>query len=302
MSDYIDSKIIPSMGSDFVVIKDKDYDKREDIPGGLFGHTVIIKSNGIEVNNQECDMEFSVPFDCDFTPNEATIKIYNLSDVSAERFKRNELITITAGYKEDVGIVFSGYISKIRTKVSGVERITTINAIDGDSLDDRDLQEATFAKGSTSAGILKALLEVTGLPVAIFSCKNIVTYKNAVKVDGSLIDLIEKYANECKTNVYISRGKIYVNDIRESGTDVLVTANVGGGLISEPEEFEEVIKKDDYKDTLYGYKLDLLLYHQIEAGARITLDSINGSGAYVVRKGEHKYDGFDLKTYVEVIK
>lgn len=302
ISQYIENSQKNNIGySDFVTQEDVKVTPVE-TPSGLFRHSITIESNGIKVNNSECDLEFSVPFDCDIVPNECTIKIYNLSNTSAERFKRNEKITITAGYGDDVGIVFSGYISRIRTKISGVDRITTVNAIDSSSLDEREVQEVSFAKGSTSAGILKALLNVTGLPIAIFSCKNIVTYKNAVKVDGSLIDLIEKYAKECKTDVYISKGQIYVNDIRESGSTVSITADVEGGLVSEPEEFEEKVDDDGYKDTITGYKLDLLLYHQIHAGARITLNSINGSGTYVVRKGEHSYDGSKMITSVEVIK
>ena len=94
--------------------------------GGLYSHTVIIQTGDVTIDNEELDCEFDIPFDDDTEANEAEIIVYNLSDLTIQNIKKDSPITVTAGYGDDTGIIFSGLISKARSYYSDEDRVTEI--------------------------------------------------------------------------------------------------------------------------------------------------------------------------------
>lgn len=270
-------------------------------PNGLFGHTVIVKSGNITLNNKDIDLEFTCPFDCDLEANEAEITIYNLTKNTISALKYNQVITITAGYGNDTGIVFSGRISKVKTGYDGVEKRTVIYALDDQNLKDKELEEISYGAGTSSAYILKDLVKRLGLPIAVFKTRCEYSNEDSDKVDGSLIEIIGNYASQCGVNVYIQKGKVYVHDIRTASQDINFTINENTGLIGSPEEFEEEVQEESHTEIIRGYNVEMLLQHRIQAGVKVKLVSREVSGYYTVRKGEHIYNGTDMITFLEVI-
>lgn len=274
------------------------------VPDGLYGQKVIVKiGDNISLDGSTIDMEFTVPFDCDVEPNEAEVVIYNLSKTTLSQIKSNLKITIEAGYGKDTGIIFSGYISEFNTNRDGVDKKTTIYALDDQSLTDRELQEKSYAANVKSSYILKDLLNSTGLPFAVFNPAGDYVNKDAVKVDGSLIDAVKKYAEECGSAAYIQKSKIYVHDIRTASKDINFTISADTGMIGSPEEFTEESTSADEKTTktIKGYKIEMLLQYRIQCGVKVKLESIDASGTFSVRSGEHRYTGTELTTEMEVI-
>lgn len=274
-------------------------------PNGLFKQVVKIAiGDSVKLDGETLDFEFSVPFDCDVEPNEAEVIIYNLSKTTIAQIKRNSKITIEAGYKNDTGIIFTGYISKVSTKKDGVDKKTTIYALDDQSLTDRELQEKSYAANVKSSYILKDILATTKLPFAIFSPAADYVNKDAVKVDGSVIEAVKKYAEDCQSAAYVQKGKLYVLDIRKASKDINFTICVETGMISSPEEFTEEANtsdKDKKAQTIKGYKVEMLLQHRIQSGVKVRIESTDVSGVYSVRSGEHKYTGTELTTSIECI-
>ena len=86
-------------------------------PNGIFGSKVFIKCNGVTISSDDLDVEFTVPFDDDLEPNEAKITIYNLSDDTINRFEKDKEISIEAGYGDDTGVIFRGYVSNKKTSI-----------------------------------------------------------------------------------------------------------------------------------------------------------------------------------------
>lgn len=268
--------------------------------GGLYSHTVIIQTGDVTIDNEELDCEFDIPFDDDTEANEAEIIVYNLSDLTIQNIKKDSLITVTAGYGDDTGIIFSGLISKARSYYSDEDRVTEIHAIDQANLKERDLQNISYAGGTPASRILQDLVGMVGLPVAVFAPKRDYVYKDKATIDGGLMENIRKYAGVCGVSAYICKGQIYVRHILDGdGLDFTLSADTGLLSLSE---FEEEQTAEDFKDTVQGYEITMLLQHRVTTASLINLQARNVSGAFRVREGSHTFDGTDFLTKVKAIE
>lgn len=266
---------------------------------GLYGQRVRIKVNGVTFKNELLDIQFTVPFDDDAEANEAEIIIYNLTKNTREKLKKDEKITIEAGYGKDTGLIFSGYITKRKTKHDGVDIVTTIYAIDSRALKDRKIKSKSYKKGVKASTILKDLIAMIKMPVGAFHIKRDYSYKDSVTVEGELMESVKKYAQVCGVSTYVNKGKIYVRSLKE-GDNIKFTVQPSTGLLSV-EEFEEEVTAEKYKDKIKGYKLSMLLQHRITTASIIKLHSQDVKGTFRVRSGEHTFDGTDMLTEIEVI-
>ena len=269
-------------------------------PKGLYGHTVIIQTGDVTIRNEELDCEFDIPFDDDTEADEAEITVYNLSDTTIQNIRTGEQITVTAGYGDDTGIIFSGVISKSKTFYSGLDRVTEIHAIDNNQLKEREIESISYAQGTPASRILKDLVGRIGLPVAVFSLNRDHVYKDKATVEGGLMDNIRNYAKVCGVSAYICKGQIYVRHIL-NGDGLEFTLSVDTGLL-ELSEFEEEITAEDFTDTIRGYELTMLLQHRVTTASLIKVSAKNVSGIFRVREGSHTYDGTNFLTKVKAIE
>lgn len=270
-------------------------------PEGMFGRVAIVQIGEVKLNSEVLDIEFEVPFDDDTEANEAEITLYNLSKKTRGEIVYNKPVTITAGYQNDTGVIFTGFVSKVVTKVEGVDRITTVYAIDDEDLKERDLpKELEYAENTKASFILNELLSMLKLPVAVFQIRRDWTYEDKVNVSGGLMDNIRKYAEVCGISVYINKGKIYARHISE-GDDIQFTVQASTGLLNSPEEFQEEITAEDYHDVVTGFKMKSILQHRITTGAVVTVRSANVSGKFRVRSGKHIFNESESITEMEVI-
>lgn len=267
---------------------------------GLFGYKIIINTDVINISSESLDVEFVVPFDDDMEANEAEIVIYNLSQDTISQFKRDDKITITAGYTDDVGIIFEGRISKIKTKRMNTDKQTLIYAIDCQSLGERNIENIAYKKGTSASYILKDLIGKSNMPLESFEIKRDHVFTDDVTIDGGLMDNIKKYSQICGVSSYINKGKVYVRHIKD-GDNLSFIVSAETGLIGCPEEFEEEISSEDYKDAITGYNITMLLQHRITTGSIIDLDAEYAKGNFRVRSGSHSFNGTDFITEMSVI-
>ena len=271
-----------------------------DKPEGQFGRVVKIQTGDITLTN-ELDIEFTVPFDDDAEANEAEIVAYNLSNNTIGGIKANAEISITAGYEQDTGVIFSGVISSVKTRWSGQDKVTTIKAIDDLSLKEKDIDSISFKKGVKASYILKTLIGKLGLPIAAFTIKRDHTYTKATTVSGGLMSRIKKYAEVCGVSVYINKQKVYVRPITD-GDALDFTVSEETGLVGNPEEFTEEVSDKDYTETIHGVKFKMLLEHRITTAVKVRLKSRDFSGEYRVREGSHTCNESDFYTEITAIE
>lgn len=267
-------------------------------PDGVFGSVAIIKSGNVTINSKDLDLEFNIPFDDDMEPNEAEIIIYNLSSTTINNLKKGAKITVEAGYEGDTGVVFAGYISTKNTKRDGSEKATTLKCLDDTSK--KTLKELTFSGGTKASYILKTLINKTGIPIAVFKMRRDHTYKDETKIDGSLFENIKKFADVCGVSVYVNKGKIYARHIKQ-GDNINFTVEESTGMIGSPESYEEELTAEDFKETIKGYTVKMLLQHRMTTAAIINLKSREAKGSFRVRSGKHIFNESECITEVKVM-
>lgn len=269
-----------------------------DMPNGVFGSVAVIRCNGAVIKSSELDIEFTAAFDDDMEANEAEVTIYNLSNTTISRLKKNASISIEAGFKGDTGVIFKGYVSKRTTSYEGVDRKTTLKCLD--RVKKKNLKEITYKKGTKASKILKDLLKKTNTPIAVFKIRRDHTYKDEQKVDGDLFENIKTYADVCGISVYVSKGKIYARYLKV-GDNLNFTVQESTGMINTPTEYEEEITAEDFKETVKGYEIECLLQHRFAAGGIIKLKSKNAKdGKYRIRSGEHTFNEGEATTKIKV--
>ena len=266
-------------------------------PDGVFGSVATVTSGDVTISSETLDIEFNVPFDDDMEPNEAEVIIYNLSDNTIKHLKKGAAISIEAGYKGDTGVIFDGFISKIKTAYTGADKATTVRALA--DIKDHTVESLSFAKGTKASYILKKLIDKTGLPVAVFNIRRDHTYKDSQTVDGELMENIKKYASVCGISVYVSKGKIYARYIKE-GDNLSFIVSADTGMIGSPQAYEEEVSAEDFKDTVSGYEVEMLLQHRIAAGAIVELKSRMANGTYRVCSGVHRFSPDEAVTSIKM--
>lgn len=269
-------------------------------PSGQFGRKVKIDIGELKITN-ELDLEFTVPFDDNIEANEAEVKIYNLKKSTVGLIKVNEQISITAGYGKDTGVIFSGVVSSVKTRWSGLDKVTTIYALDDVSRKEKDIASIAFNAGVKASYILKTLVGKVGLPIAVFSTRRDKTYTEAVTFEGGLMAGIKQYAEVCGVSAYINKQKIYVRHLTD-GDNLDFTVKESTGLVDSPEEFEEEISSDDYTDMVSGVSFKMLLEHRITTASIVNLESRDYTGRYRVREGKHVCTDSDFYTEVTAIE
>lgn len=288
-----ESKIASALVQAFDTWKEP-YDIR---PEGVFGSVATVRTDTVTISSETLDVEFTVPFDDDMEPNEAEIIVYNLSENTIKQLKKGAAISIEAGYKGDTGVLFSGYISKVYTDRSGVDKETTIYAMD--DIKDHSVESISFAAKTKASYILSELITKTGIPVAVFSPRRDHTYKDSQTVDGDLMENIKKYAEVCGISVYVNKGKIYARYIKE-GDNINFNVSVETGMIGSPSSFEEEVVAEDFTETVNGYEVEMLLQHRMCAGAIVALKSKSANGTYRVCSGEHRFSPDEAVTSVKM--
>lgn len=267
---------------------------------GQYGHRVVIKTGSVSIDNSELDCEFEIPFDDDTEANEANLTVYNLKGTTIKQIKRNSKITVTAGYGRDTGIIFSGYIKRIKTYREGCDKITEIEMLDSRDLKERDIESISYKANTSASYILKDLCQRLNLTIAIFKTERDFKFTDDTTVDGGLMENIRKYSKICGVSAFICKSAIYVCPL-SYGNNMNFTVSSNTGLI-DVAEFEEEQTVEEYKDVIQGYEITMLLQHRIATASIINIDSIYAKGRYRVREGHHTYNGTDFLTTFKCIK
>lgn len=271
------------------------------IPSGQFGFKATIQTDKTVLSSTDFDFEFDIPFDDDTVPNEATITIFNLSNSTINNFAKDNELTVTAGYGDDTGIILRGKISNIKTKHSGVDKITEVKVLDNADYKDIDIVEQTYTEGVTASYILQDLISKLNLNVAVFEVQRNHTYDSDVSVKGSITEAIKKYANVCGVSVYIHKLQVYCRPIWK-GDNIHFTVCPDTGMIDSPEPFEEESTSEEYKDVVTGYNISMLLQHRVATAAIVEVSSKDYKGTYRVCSGTHTFDGLSAQTEIKCIE
>lgn len=259
----------------------------------------------MEAGGKLLEPPLTIYFDSEFDDSEkintTTIKVYNLSNKTIVGIKQNSPVLLSAGYGNDVGVIFEGVVKNPQTIWSGVDKITEIEGVDQHGLYLTKKVNKTFAPGTAASTILQYLLTEAGLGIGDFSLVQDFIYRKGKVVKGNVNALIKAIVKDTKSKFHINRGKAYIRDARK-GDNTGFVVNKDTGLIDVPEriESEETDKKTKKKTVRTGWKVKMLLNHRITVDSIIVLRSKAVTGTFRVVKGRHYSEGSSFYTEVEV--
>ncbi|QBL97923.1 hypothetical protein EauM23_00030 [Exiguobacterium phage vB_EauM-23] len=279
----------------------------------VFGRTTILEvGKRVAINSDDLTMRFDVVFDDDTDPNESVIEIFNLSKSTIAYLKRNERVSLTAGYKTDgKGVILASRVSSVRTLMSGVDKVTRITVIDGPNLDGIEMPERTeitgkkkktvkktrkktYAKNTKASQIVRDLIPLLGVAVGKIRIPRDVTFSKGYTVEGKVLDELKKLAKTCRCQVFIHKQRLYFCTVADVATSTQFNFSSDTGLIGSPEYYEN--------DEERGYKLRALLQFRVGVGSLVNIDSRTAKGRFRVKRGRHYWNGSDFMTEIEVVK
>lgn len=114
---------------------------------------IIGQDSGAALDLSELRIRFDVRRGDLQTPNSARIRVYNVSQQTAQRVEREfSRVVLQAGYQGNYGIIFDGTVKQVRRgRESQTDTYLDITAADGDSAYNFAVVNTTLAAGSTPA-------------------------------------------------------------------------------------------------------------------------------------------------------
>lgn len=269
-----------------------------------YGRAVELFVDGKRFNGDDFTILFSVPFDDGGDANVAEVKVYNLKNDTINGFKKDSRIILNAGYRGDAGAILLGVVKSVKSDWSGVDRITTIQVLDGTDAWFSARVKKTYKAGSNGEAILKDLSKITGLQIGAFKLPKPVTYKSGKTLNGTLANVIKQIAAENGAKAHVTRGKVYIRP-KSEGDNIGFVLDADHGLISSPTPVEKEVEtsekdKDGNKKKVkrQGWTVKCLLNHKITTDALIRISSKTANGTFRVESGQH--DGGSFETEMEV--
>jgi hypothetical protein len=252
-----------------------------------------------ELGKDGLTINFDVPFDDDKEPNVATIQIFNLSDQTIHGIKKGAPVILNAGYQNDAGSIFLGFVEKPTTQWQGVDKVTEIKAVDGSESWLRTTIKRTYKAGISGKAIISDLLGMTGLEIGSFNLPTDRLYRGGKTINTTLSKAIAEVAKDCGAKTHVTRGKIFIRPKNE-GQTIGFVIDREHGLIASPTPIEKEAGEGKNKKTVSGWKVVSLLNHRISTDAIVEIKSKTANGTFRVEKGRHYGDGRAFYTEMEV--
>ena len=202
--------------------------------------TIFTKNDVLTISSSNFDVEFAIPFDDNLEANEGEVIIYNLDDYTLGQIPHKCKIVIEAGYRDDTGVIFNGYVVKKSSPWEGADRVTTLRVIDDI---EKESVNKSFDAGTSSKTILEDLIGCVNRPIKYKDIAYWVIYENGVTIDNTLEAALRQYSNECNVSTFLSKGNLYCCSLDRLPIDVspIITVSSETGLLS----WEEVPELDE---------------------------------------------------------
>ncbi|WYX08229.1 hypothetical protein WJ978_19910 [Achromobacter xylosoxidans] len=122
---------------------------------------VLENAAGDQLDISQLHFKFSISAADVQTPAAAQIRVYNLSDNTAQRIQKEfAKVTLRAGYEGNFGTIFVGDVKQIRRgKETSIDKYLDITAANGDMAYNFAVANFTLAAGWTATELYNALLQ-----------------------------------------------------------------------------------------------------------------------------------------------
>jgi len=227
----------------------------------------IGKGGGEGIKTNELKVSFEIKKGDTESPNEATIKVWNLSDNTLQRaMKEFDRVILQAGYQSNYGLIYDGnIIGKRIIHENGVDIILELTCGDGDEAYTNAVINKTLKAGAKPEDTVKEV--VNSFKKYDVQSGEIPTFKDQKELPrgkvffGMARKYIRQAANTTDTSWSIQDGKMTMveHDGYMSGEAVVLTSATG--LVGAPEQTND------------GINIRCLLNSKLRVNGRIKIDN-----------------------------
>lgn len=200
------------------------------------------------------------------SPNNATIKVYNLSTQTVKRLRATQYarVVLRAGYQGLDGIIFSGDIKQFQDgRESATDTFLTIFAGDGDIGFNFGFLSKSLPAGSNAANHIKEARQAMGfgelyVPALAESAPGLARGK---AMFGMARDLMRTAADSIRSTWSVQNGKVQVIPLDSYLPREAVVLNAQTGMLGVPQQTDQ------------GISVRTLINPRIEVGALVRLNN-----------------------------
>lgn len=238
------------------------------------------------------------------TINSAQVKIWNLSDSTAEKLSRaKQAFIIRAGYADEGGAksIFYGKVMHSLFSKEPPNKILTLQGTDGYIVSRERYAVLSYTEGTNNSTILKDVLDLVGLPVGNKYTLPSLEYAGGLSFIGKATDALTLVLNRVGLNWSIQNEQIYILANGEGFEVQALLLNYESGLITAPEKLTDIVHEIKTGIPPTRYKIKSLLYAQIIPGALLKLDVPEARGTFVVETATISGDSMDGEFVVDAV-
>lgn len=237
----------------------------------LYLRKVMVMGSGVSINtdgdgSRDLMVEFDVLKGQSSVPNEATIKIYNLSESQRNSLgKELDDITLVGGYlNANQGIIFKGNIRDIEHTREGPDIISTLKAGDGDKVVRNSTIAKSYEKNTKPSKVIQDILDAMGKEGAS---------QGQMKLPDNMPDFKRPYAaiGSCKRELdLLGRSFGFYWSIQNGSTEIVAgDSNLGGSITIDA--YSGMINVPTITDD--GVKVAVMLNPAIAPNLQLTIKS-----------------------------
>lgn len=209
--------------------------------------------------------EFSITHEFGAKLVYSDIKIYNLTkNTVSEKIKRKSILSFSAGYEDNLGVIFTGVIVNTYTKRIGADLVTTILATSGIKLKNEHVVEGKTFKGSYEIlEILEYIVDQMDYSISIEDDDFEETVEDLTLNNGDGFEMLQGLANKYQFD-YLLEG------------ETMVFVKYGSSREGDPIEVSQLTGMEErptYSEA--GYNVRVRLNPKFKIGGKIKIKSKN---------------------------
>lgn len=245
----------------------------------------------------------------DKTPNTASIEIYNMSDNTFNKIKKDgDIVILNAGYLDGDGeeVIFIGNIKTTNRSPNKPDSIVTLSAQDGKNALDSAKVSINQTGGVSASAILKQILNSfpigNNLSTANIPIKK---YQSGFVYVGASKKALDKVTKFLDLSWSIQDNEINIIPFDQNNGSKAVSLSSTTGLIGFPQRIDGTTRKDAGKSTTEkpGWRVTSLLSPKLVPQGKLELQSreIPIRSFFNIKTVEHTLDTHG-KSWVSVVE
>lgn len=272
----------------------------------LFGRRVELRIDDKVFDDY--DIEFVIDKELRAEPNDAKIKIYNLSESLVSELQKSAIeLELSAGYPRTTTRIFKGSVRFVNPQHLGADFVVQIEAGESEAAIRSARINQTYSEGTSLEKVVKDLVATfDGVSVGNIDEIGLFQFsvKNALTLNGPSADALAQQLKSRGFGYTINQDRFVFVKLGQPTEHTAVVLDETSGLIGSPEMGEKKAAKSD-KDTTAEekprryMKIRSLLNGLIEPGRAIRLETDGQQGTFVCEKVIHQGSNFDNDFYTD---